>query len=313
MNMKGILKYFILPLLAVFLVGCNESENEYNADTAVSPYEPVPGRRLVSQVITTDTIDGRAYQWEYNFVYDAKNRIKQISSNFVGHKAKVFSNNTRYYECRKTSNVCYYYLGNDFRVEYWATQQFPDYPDWNSSPSAQWTGFFNSNGTLARYSLLDFAYNAMKLKSVHTDSDYYYEMKHDAKGNVIGYKLMCYKSEGSDVVQKDCSTECVYSSNKNNTNIDFSAYLGVWGFEESLPLDDVDSHTPYQLAALGMTGATSGNLPSRIVSRDSKGNAVKDENGNPVYLEIKWKFDTQESPVSFVTGACRKTRIKYVN
>ena len=66
--MKGILKYFILPLLAVFLVGCNESENEYNADTAVSPYEPVPGRRLVSQVITTDTIDGRAYQWEYNFV-----------------------------------------------------------------------------------------------------------------------------------------------------------------------------------------------------------------------------------------------------
>ena len=103
--MKNIFRLMFLSLCAAAFVGCSDSD-DYNADTAISPYEPVPERRLVSQVSTTDTIDGRAYLWEYNFSYDVHNRIKEINSKIVGYVDEEFVNITRYYKCSKTSKEC---------------------------------------------------------------------------------------------------------------------------------------------------------------------------------------------------------------
>lgn len=310
--MKGFFKYIVFPLLAVAIVGCSD-DDDYNADTAISPYEPVPERRLVSQVSTTDTIDGRAYLWEYNFSYDVHNRIKEINSKIVGYVDEEFVNITRYYKCNKTSKVNYYYLGNDFRIEYSASHEYPEYPAWNGSQSAKWYGVFNSNGTLAEYSTMDFEYNATQLKAVYLDGGNIYEIKRDTRGNVTGYVKLEQTNVGADRVVADYGNECRYSSFRNNTNFDFSGYFGFWGIEKSLPTEYIEYYAPYQLTAFGMLGATSAYLPLSMLSRNDKGEIVKDNDGNAVYLSGEWVRDEAGYPLEFVEETGRKTEIKYVD
>lgn len=297
--------------MTVAMAACSDSE-DYNPDTAVTPYEPVPGRRLVSQVKTTNSVNGREYSWEHNFSYDAQGRIKEINSRIVHHRAAKFENMTRYYKCNITSKANYYFEDEKFRVEYTVSHEFPEFPAWNDADSGKDEGLFNENGTLAKMASLDLVYSATQLSRAYADGGHMYEPKRDYDGNVTGYVIR-YLDGDSDSLVLDRSREYLYSALKNKTNFDFSGYFGYWGIERGLVSVADAYYAPYQLTAFGMMGATSNNLPFAMYSRDSKGNVVKDDNGNPVYLYGEWKLDNQGCPVSFVDGSGRKTEIKYID
>lgn len=297
-----------LPLVALAMAGCSDVYS-YDADTAVSPYEPVKERRLVSQVKTTNSIDGRNYSWEHSFSYDVHGRIKEISSRIVHHRAVRFENVTRYYLCNVTSKACYYYLGNDFRIEYSNSYEFPDFPEWDFSDNSKERGVFNENGTLAQYSQMDFSYAGKQLQRAYAETGRIYEQKRDSEGNVTGYVVRNMSSDGTDVLISDYSNEYIYSQKKNRTNFDFSGYFGYWGLEEGLLASPYYSQC--QLAAFGMLGTTGSCLPVAMLSRDSKGDVVKNEYG-PVYLSGTWELDSLDCPVSFVDGMGRRTEIRYV-
>ncbi|MBE6286104.1 MAG: hypothetical protein E7093_06670 [Bacteroidales bacterium] len=309
--MKNLFKFIFLSLMTVAMVACNDSD-DYNPDTAVTPYEPVPGRRMVSQVKTTNTIDGRNYSWEHNFSYDAQGRIKEVNSSIVHYRPVPFENKVRFYKCYITSKANYYFEGKSFRVEYSISKEYPDYPSWNGVESGRDRGRFNSNGTLAKMSSMDFEYSATQLQCAYSDGGYVYKPVRDSFGNVTGYTVLGMMNSESDTVVLDRSRDFLYSGIKNKTNFDFSGYFGYWGIEKGLMTLATEYYAPYQLTAFGMIGATSSYLPLRMIVRDSKGNVVNDAYGDR-YHNGMWEFDEKECPVSFVDGSGRKTEIKYVN
>ena len=309
--MKNIFRLMLLSLFSVAFVACSDSD-DYNADTAVTPYEPVPGRRMVAQIKTTNTINGRDYSWEHNFVYDAQGRIKEINSNIVHYRAYEFDNVTRFYKCNITSQANYYFRGNDFSVEYTASKEYPDYPDWNTRENGKNNGQFKENGTLASFLSLDFVYSAMQLKEAHADGGSVYVPCRDALGNVTGYQKRAHNNNGNDSIVFDRSKDFIYSGIKNKTNFDFSGYFGYWGLERAVPAIATEYYAYYQLTAFGMMGSTSSYLPLAQLSRDNKGNPLVDESGAPLYLYGKWEFDSRDYPISFIDGSGRKTEIRYV-
>ena len=309
--MKNLFKFIFLSLMTVAMVACNDSD-DYNPDTAVTPYEPVPGRRMVSQVKTTNTIDGRNYSWEHNFSYDAQGRIKEVNSKIVHHRATKFENTTRYYKCNITSKANYYFKDEKFRVEYTVSYEFPEFPAWNDADRGKDDGLFNENGTLAKMASLDLVYSATQLKCAYADGGHMYEPRRDDMGNVTGY-VVRYQTGDADSLVLDRSRDFLYSGVKNKTNFDFSGYFGYWGLERGIVSVATEYYAPYQLTAFGMMGATSNYLPLALLSRDDKGKVVVDDDGNPVYLYGRWEYDAKGCPVLFVDGSGRKTEIKYVN
>ena len=309
--MKNILKLMLFAFMAVSFAACSDNE-EYDADTAVTPYEPLPGRRI-AQVKTINTFDGRLYSWEHNFSYDALGRIKEINSNIVHHRAEEFANTVRYYVCNITSKANYYYNGDKFRVEYSISREYPDYPDWNKRESGKDEGILNENGTLAKISSMDMEYSKTQLFRGYVDGGCIYEPQRDGRGNVTGYIKSLQMNDEADSVLFDCSDDFLYTNVKNKTNFDFSGYFGYWGVEQGIYANRVEYYAAYQLAAFGMLGATSNYLPSAMLSRDAKGKIIKDDNGNQKYLYGEWQYDAEGCPVSFVDGSGRRTEMKYVD
>ena len=312
-TMKKLFQMLFLSLFAVSLVACEDSE-EYNADTALSPYEPVPGKRMVAQVKTTNNIGGREYSWEHNFDYDAKGRIREINSKMVHYRAVEFDNVIRFYRCNITSKANYYFLENNrLSVYYSVKHEYPEFPDWNSADEGRDNGTFNDNGTLASFSALDFTYSATQLQHAYADGGYMYEPSRNSSGDVTGYIIRYPDNYDNDSIVLDRRGEYRFSSIRNKTNFDFSGYFGYWGLERAIPAVRTEYYAYYQIAAFGLLGAVSPNLPMHMLSRDSKGNAVKDNGGNPVYLTGKWEFDSKQCPVSFTDGSGRRTEIKYID
>ena len=309
--MKNIFRLMFLSLCAAAFVGCSDSD-DYNADTAVTPYEPVPGRRVVAQVKTTNAIDGRNYSWEHNFTYDAQGRIKEINSNIVHYHARKFDNVTRFYKCYITSQANYYFKGENLSVEYSISKEYPDYPDWNSRESGKNNGQFNENGTLKSFLSLDFVYSAMQLKEATADGGYIYVPYRDALGNVTGFQTRQSNNDGLDSVALDRSRDFLYSNIKNKTNFDFSGYFGYWGLERAIPALYTEYYAPYHLTAFGMLGSTSSYLPLAQLARDNKGKPLTDDSGSQYYLYGSWELNSKGCPISFVDGSGRKTEIRYV-
>ena len=307
---KSIFYILLMALVSTSLVACSD-DDDYNANTAVSPYEPVPGRRMVAQIKTTNSVEGREYSWEHNFEYDTQGRIRQINSNIVHHRAVQFDNVVRYYKCYITSQANYYFDNEKFRVEYTLSREYPEFPDWNTTERSKDYGVFNENGTLAEISSMDLEYSATQLQRAYTDAGLIITPSRDASGNVTGYIKYMAMYAGNDSVMLDRKNDVRYSSTRNKTNFDFSGYFGYWGVEQATYANRTEYYASYQLAAFGMLGATSPYLPLAIVERDSKGNIVKEE-GAPKYLYGKWSFDSQNCPVAFTDGTGRRTEIKYV-
>lgn len=308
--MKNIRNFILLVFMAVSLAACSDSD-DYNADTAPSFYKPASGRRMVAQVKTTNIIGGRDYSWEHNFSYDAQGRIKQIDSKMVHHRAVQFDNSVRYYKCYITSQANYYYDNDKLRVDYTLSREYPDYQSWNTTESEKDRGVFDDNGTLTRMAAMYLEYSGTQLQRADTSDGLIVMPWRDNRGNVTGYVKYLAMHADNDSVLLDRRNDVKYSSIKNKTNFDFSGYFGYWGVEQATYANRTEYYASYQLAAFGMLGATSPNLPFAIVERDSNGNVVI-ENGSPKYLYGEWEFDSQDCPVSYTDGTGRRTEIKYV-
>lgn len=306
---KRLFRLLALVLCVVSFAACSEESDGYNANAAVTPYEPLPGR-LVASVKTTSDLGGRDYSWEHKFEYDTLGRIKEINSYMCHHRAVAFDNVTRFYKCYITSKANYYYRGNDFEVKYSVSREYPDYPDWNTRENGTDEGAFNSAGVLVQFANMDFEYSRTSLQKAHLDNEQRYDVVRDVSGNVNGFVI--YNSV-KDSVLLDRSCDFRYSRFRNKTNFDFSGYLGCWGVEQAMYANREKYYASYQLAAFGMLGATSSYLPLSTLSRDSKGEVVKDEGGNPVYLVGEWSFDEKDFPMLYVDASGRRTEIRYVD
>lgn len=300
--------YFLLFPLCIALVACSDSD-DYNADTAKSPYKPlVEGVRKVAQVKTTNTVDGRDYSWEHNFEYDAQGRIKEINSAIQHHYKSEEFGVERWYLCNIRSKANYYFKGNKLEVDYRVEREYPEYPDWNSVDSGSNYGTFNDDGMLEDFASIDFVYSATSLQSAYLDGGVSYEFSR-SRGNITGFVKYFAPS---DTVIKDRRGNYTYRSTKNNTNFDFAAYFGYWEVEQNIYVNRSPYYAAYQLGAFGMLGAISPNLPDGQLKRDSKGELVLDEYGQTIKEYGEWKFDGSGYPLWFVDASGRKTEIKYV-
>ncbi len=310
--MKNFLYLFVVSLCALLFVGCSEEDN-YNADTAITPYEPIAAARKVAQVKTYETIDGRLYSRVHNFVYDAQDRIKQINSTMVHYAEEKFDERTIYFRDNITSQANYYYDNENLKVEYSQTHIFPDDSDRNWKTSGVYRGEFNDNGHLKYFQTLTLDYSSSRLVEANADGGLRIFVNAES-GNVAGFVKYGLESTADGEVEKvllDYSNDYSYSSIRNNTNFDFSAYFGYWGVESAIPGYSPGTYAPFQLGAFGMFGVTSRNLPSDRLARDSEGNLRYDGNKNPVYVEGDWQLDDEGYPILFTESTGRVTEIPY--
>lgn len=296
--MKNILTILMLSLCATFIACSDGDDDSYNPDTAESVYKPFAGRK-VSALKTTRTVNGRKYSWEHKFTYDAKGRISKINSNIQDH----IKREGKYYLCNRISNACYYYKGNELEVEYAISWNFPENMMMNISNEGKDHGIFNSSGFLKTFRSVeigvssDFTYNGKTLVESNCDGEFVYELNR-TNGNVLGYRL---SKEGE--VKEDCYSYYKYSATfRNNINMDLSAYFGYWGVEEKIYANASPFYAAYQLAAFGMLGTTSPNLPKSAYNEETKS-----------YEDGDWDFDEKGYPVSYKDPFGRVTEIIYAD
>ena len=280
------------------VVSCKE---EYDADTAVSHYQPAPGKRRVESVKTTFVEDGGENIHHHRFAYDAKGRIKSVNSEHVIY-TPVIENyyDTVYYKCNMATSANYFYRGEEIEVAFSVSTDYPERPAFNRLSSSSNFGIFQSNGVLARFSQASFDYSATMLLQAFADGDICFDVTRDADGNITGYKK--YITTTGRVLEEK-SNIYHYHPVKNNTNFDFSAYFGHWGVEQGVPIIARSYRAPYQLAAFGMLGATSPYLPFGVIEKGADGKAVR--------LYGEWEFDGSGCPVSYTDPYGRKTVITY--
>ena len=294
--MKNIFPILLLSLCVGF-VSCNE---EYDADTAESLYEPSQARRVAS-VKTTFMENGGENIHYHRYTYDAKGRIKTVNSDLVIYTPVVKDYiDTAYYRCNMTTSANYFYRGEELEVAFSVSTEYPDLPAMNRLTSGSNYGVFNSNGVLSRFSQSSFDYSTTMLQQAYSDGDICFNVTRDADGNVTGYKKYIVTS---GKVLEDKSNLYYCHPRKNKTNFDFSAYFGHWGVEQGVPVISRPYRAPYQLAAFGMLGATSPYLPYGVVEKDA--------DGNTELIPGRWEFDSQYYPVSYTGPDSCKTVIIY--
>ena len=99
---KRLFRLLALVLCVVSFAACSEESDGYNANAAVTPYEPLPGR-LVASVKTTFDENGGENSHEHRFAYDAQGRIKSVNSNVSVYSPVVMNYyDTIYYKCNMT-------------------------------------------------------------------------------------------------------------------------------------------------------------------------------------------------------------------
>lgn len=295
--MKHLFSILFLSLCVAF-VSCDEV---YDADTAESHYQPIPGRRLVASVKTTFEENGGEATHEHHFAYDAKGRIRTVNSNLVIYSPVVMDYyDTVYYKCNMVMSANYFYRGEELEVAFSVSTEYPDLPGMNRYSSSSNYGYFNSNGVLERFSLASYEYSATQLQQAYTDGDICFDVVRNGDGNVTGYKK--YQATSGQVHENKIGLYH-YHPIRNKTNFDFSAYFGYWGVEQCVPVIARPYRAPYQLAAFGMLGATSPNLPFGIIERGA--------DGVDNYIYGEWEFDNQDYPLSYVDTEGRRTVITY--
>ncbi len=294
--MKNIFPILLLSLCVGF-VSCNE---EYDADTAESLYEPSQARRVAS-VKTTFMENGGENIHHHRYTYDAKGRIKAVNSDLVIYTPVVKDYiDTAYYRCNMTTSANYFYRGEELEVAFSVSTEYPDLPAMNRLSSGSNYGVFNSNGVLSRFSQASFDYSTTMLLQAYADGDICFDVTRDADGNITGYRKYVVTT---DKVLEERSNLYHYHPRKNKTNFDFSAYFGHWGVEQGVPVISRPYRAPYQLAAFGMLGATSPYLPYGVVE--------KAPDGSNILVKGTWEFDAQDYPVSYTDPDGRKTVITY--
>lgn len=311
--MKKYIGFILMSFLAFAFVACSDSDG-YNADSAVSLYEPTPGRK-VAQVKTYDTVDGRDYTWEHNFSYDVHGRVKEINST-VATFLKIKNQNDEYIYKRYiiTSKANYYFDQEKLSVQYSVSSVCPEDSYYNGAfdDRGKRYGVFGNNGKLASFFSLDFEYSAALLLKAYEDGGRMYIPQRDASAGVNGYRSFG-QAEHGDTLIADCSNEVVYGSLRNKTNFDIAGYLGLWGVELGVYELNYGVENPYQLSSLGLVGVPASVLPLKMLARGKDGKPLKDGSGANLYLDCGVELDAKDCPVSFVDGRGRRTEIKYAD
>lgn len=250
--------YVSLMLMLLIATACS-SDDSYNADTAKTPYKPLPVEdyRMVKSVKMDCTDDkGREHTWEYVFGYDAQNRIKSIDGKITRYV--VNPNNKKIYRKNINSTLKYYFTADDgLRTVYSASVEYPQYTDWNSTVTYKYTGTFNSKGALDSFGPFDCVYSGNRLTGAFFDNGREYTLLRDRDENVTGYR--CNMSDTAYVEKSNIYT---YSREKNRTNIDFSGLLGYWVIERDIAGNETWLDPVLQLAAFDMLGSRSRLLPA---------------------------------------------------
>lgn len=264
--MNHIIKNLLLP--ACMLLAACGSDDGYNADTAESPYNPLPADtyRMVKSVKFSVTNNNRSYSYDYAFRYDAQNRIKAVD----GTVATYVIRNNRYYELDITSVADYYYVNGDgLKVVYNAQLEFPTYTDWNTTRGETYYGTFNANGALQNFATFDCSYSGALLDKAYVDNARSYTLYRDRYNNVTGYSC-----DSLDVEIASNPMIYSYSDLPNRTNLDFSALIGNWVIEREIYGNENWLMPMCMLAAFDMLGGRGSHLPA--------GEWTLDEHGCPV-------------------------------
>lgn len=305
--MKKIFWFLMLAAGFAFTACSDDNEVVYDADSAVSNYEPVLGSRKVASLHTTNVLDGREYSWKHNFTYDKHGRIKEVNSEILHHYLYSQSPTGQQYfrPCNITSNAKYYYNGEHLQIAYTEDWQFPTYPAWNKSESHVDAGVLNDYGYIESYYVsqgvgFECEYNLASLKSVAYEGGYLFDILRDARGNVNGHKFTGYDREGNDSISNKPG-RYAYTGYRNKTNFDFSAYLGYWENERYINALSSWPYATYQLAAFGFFGSGSENLPLCQAPLPEGWSASS-----------SWVLDSEGFPVKYTDPDGRETKITYV-
>lgn len=253
MNKKFLLLSILSLSLALF-VSCSDDDDNYNADTAISSYTPTDKTKL-SGIKMKINDAGRDLTWSYKFIYDAKDRIKQMNLQFTTYTTR----NNRTYEVNVKSDAYYRFLSdNGFSVTYTVENVFPQYPAWNSSDNGSYNGMFNSDGFLKKFGPFDCEYTGYSLNKAYLDNGREYTLLYNSYGNVTGYVCdsIDKKTEMRDIYDYEYMPEYV-----NNTNFDFSAFVGNIVVEREIPDNETWFYAPFHLGAFGMLGGVGTYLP----------------------------------------------------
>ena len=282
-NMKNYVTLMLLSMLA-FATACS-SDDDYNADSAVTPYEPLPVEdyRMV-KAVKMDTVDakGREYSWQYVFNYDAQNRIKQIDAKIT--RFVVNPNNKKIYRKNTDAEIKYYFTAEDgLKIEYTASVEYPQYTDWNSNVTHRYVGTFNSKGALMRFGPFDCSYSGNTLSEAYFENGRVYTLERDRDNNVTGYR--CNLADTATVVR---SNIYAYSRHRNKTNIDFSGFLGYWVVERDIAGNENWLDPILQLAAFDMLGSRSRLLPDGDWSFDANGYPIACKLSSGYSLSIEY-------------------------
>ena len=254
--------------LGLFATGCSEDDG-YNADTAVSYYTPENYSKMV-ETITTVVTDaaGKERIYMYNFVYDIKNRIKEINCSWKHYdeenRALLTESKAKYYYNKASLKIdCIVdntYLYNDITI---------------GTLKMSYKGAFNANGTLANFHTYDCEYNGLLFKKAYVDGGMELAFEYDRFNNLV----RTYQVEGIEPAEGTIK-EYIYSPYVNKTNFDFASFFG-YNEAERLPRINAISYTSaFQLGAFGMFGSRSTHLP-----------------------EGAWVFDSDGCPTSYTLNA----------
>lgn len=285
---------FLLLLLSLVFVACGEYYG-YDADKAESPYAPKKATHIVKSLKTTSVYNGYDYSWEHKFKYDKHNRIQEVTSNIKFYVEDKWEGT---YVGYRKSVAKYYYLDNNIDVVYTVSFEYPDHPNKNRTYNGTDEGVFDSKkGVLKKYSALDLLYSGSTLTTVYCDGGRRYEIERDRNNNVTGYNI--YDDYDNSLINS--YGEYNYSSKENNTNFDFSGYLGYWGVEEELLPNASPYYAAYQLAAFGFMGTTGKNLPVGKPEKLDTGESITGQ----------WELDDKGRPVLFTETSGRKTSVTY--
>lgn len=277
MKMKFI--YIISALLLSFVaVGCS-SDDDYNADTAVSYYIPQEYDRMVSSITVSNTVSGKEYTQKYDFVYDAQNRIKEINGEFkrwIGDKHNIL--------CNTTTQANYYYKNEVLLIEW---TEVNDYLEETYDFAGRYTGVFNPNGTLDQFYDFDCVYEGMLLTESHHDTGDSCVLGYDRFNNLTSARA--YALDSLDQKQLVQSYTYTYTSKVNKTNIDFASLLGYNIVERVIPDMQSTIYSLFQLSAFGMFGSRCTHLPAAG----------------------EWTFDEEGFPLTLTEPSGRKYVIEY--
>ncbi len=269
--MKKFFQLLALSVVCLFAAGCSDDDG-YNADSAISNYVPEEYSKMVESVTTVIEDDGgREYVWSYEFLYDIKNRIKQINGTMkYYYKGQL---------CNSTSTADYRYDKALLKINYVKEDVYPNKSDWNMTSKGSYKGGFNSNGTLANFYTFDCEYSGTLFTKAYVDGGDEYAMEYDRYNNLV-------KSYLVDVDHPADSTmrEYSYSPYKNKTNFDFASFFGYNIAERLVPANTSYNYAIFQLGAFGMFGSRSTNLPDGT-----------------------WEFDSDGCPTKYIDSDIKKT------